>query len=26
MYEPDTWGPAEAATLVPGGWAEPSAG
>ncbi|HEX2777864.1 MAG TPA: glucose-6-phosphate dehydrogenase [Gemmatimonadaceae bacterium] len=23
VYEPKTWGPAEAATLVPGGWAEP---
>ena len=24
VYEPDTWGPAEAAKLVPEGWAEPS--
>ena len=22
VYEPDTWGPKEAATMVPGGWAE----
>jgi glucose-6-phosphate 1-dehydrogenase len=25
VYEPNTWGPAPAATLVPGGWAEPNA-
>jgi len=24
VYEPDSWGPAEAAKLVPDGWAEPS--
>ncbi|HET9002353.1 MAG TPA: hypothetical protein VFN39_00005, partial [Gemmatimonadaceae bacterium] len=26
VYEPDTWGPAAAAKLVPEGWAEPSRG